>query len=184
MPAAAWMGLEDIAFREASQSQKDTHSVTPPLWNTRGSQSHRDGKETVVAGSRGKGNGELVSDGDRVSVLQDENILETCCTTKWIYLILLDCASRNGWGSKLYATFFPGGIVVKNPPANAGDARAEDSVPGKMPWRRRWQPIPVFLPGKSHGQRSWRAAVHGVTKSQTWLSTHTMFGLPQLKIHF
>jgi len=21
-------------------------------------------------------------------------------------------------------------------------------------WRRNWQPIPVFLPGKSHGQRS------------------------------
>ena len=25
---------------------------------------------------------------------------------------------------------------------------------GKMPWRRKWQPTPVFLPGKSHGQRS------------------------------
>ena len=24
----------------------------------------------------------------------------------------------------------------------------------KIPWRREWQPIPVFLPGKSHGQRS------------------------------
>ena len=24
----------------------------------------------------------------------------------------------------------------------------------KMPWRKKWQPIPVFLPGKSHGQRS------------------------------
>ena len=22
------------------------------------------------------------------------------------------------------------------------------------PWRREWQPIPVFLPGKFHGQRS------------------------------
>ena len=26
--------------------------------------------------------------------------------------------------------------------------------PGKIPWRRKWQPTPVFLPGKSHGQRS------------------------------
>ena len=25
---------------------------------------------------------------------------------------------------------------------------------GKMPWRRKWQPTPVFLPGGSHGQRS------------------------------
>ena len=24
----------------------------------------------------------------------------------------------------------------------------------KIPWRRKWQPIPVFLPGESHGQRS------------------------------
>ena len=24
----------------------------------------------------------------------------------------------------------------------------------KIPWRRAWQPIPVFLPGESHGQRS------------------------------
>ena len=28
-----------------------------------------------------------------------------------------------------------------------------DSWVGKMPWRRKWQPTPVFLPGKSHGQR-------------------------------
>ena len=25
---------------------------------------------------------------------------------------------------------------------------------GKIPWKRKWQPIPVFLPEKSHGQRS------------------------------
>ena len=25
---------------------------------------------------------------------------------------------------------------------------------GKIPWRREWQPSPVLLPGKSHGQRS------------------------------
>ena len=44
---------------------------------------------------------------------------------------------------------------------------------GKIPWRRKWQPTPVFLPGKSHG--SWQAAVPGVTKTQTPLSmcTHT-----------
>ena len=24
----------------------------------------------------------------------------------------------------------------------------------KIPWRRKWQPTPIFLPGKSHGQRS------------------------------
>ena len=28
------------------------------------------------------------------------------------------------------------------------------SLGGKIPWIRKWQPSPVFLPGKSHGQRS------------------------------
>ena len=40
--------------------------------------------------------------------------------------------------------------LVKNPPANAGDARDACSIS----WRRKWQPTAVFLPGKSHGQRS------------------------------
>ena len=34
---------------------------------------------------------------------------------------------------------------------NAGDL---DLWVGKIHWRREWQPTPVFLPGKSHGQRS------------------------------
>ena len=47
-------------------------------------------------------------------------------------------------------------LVVKNPDANAGDIRDADSILGwrKNPWRRRWQPTPVFLPGESQGQRS------------------------------
>ena len=50
---------------------------------------------------------------------------------------------------------FPGGIVVKNPPANAGDMRLGfDSWAGKIPWKRNWQPTPVFLPEKFRGLRS------------------------------
>jgi len=33
------------------------------------------------------------------------------------------------------------------------------------PWRRKWQPTPVFLPGEFHGQRL--LTIHGVTKSWT-----------------
>ena len=39
---------------------------------------------------------------------------------------------------------------------------------GEIPWRREWQPTPVFLPGESHGQRMLEA--YGVSKSQTQLS--------------
>ena len=38
----------------------------------------------------------------------------------------------------------------------------------KIPWRKPWQPTPVFLPEKSPGQLWW-ATVHRVTKSQMWL---------------
>ena len=37
----------------------------------------------------------------------------------------------------------------------------------KIPWRRKQQPTPVFLPGKSHGQRS--PVGYGVAKSWTWV---------------
>ena len=43
---------------------------------------------------------------------------------------------------------FPGATVVKNPPANAGDMGLIPS-PGRSPGKK-WQPTPVFLPGKSH----------------------------------
>ena len=46
-------------------------------------------------------------------------------------------------------------LMVKNPPVNAGDMRyGFNPWVGKIRWRRKWQPTPVFLPGKSHGQRS------------------------------
>jgi len=47
-------------------------------------------------------------------------------------------------------------LVVENLPANAGNVRDVRFNPwvGKVPWRREWQPAPVFLPGESHGQRS------------------------------
>ena len=41
-------------------------------------------------------------------------------------------------------------LVVKNLTANAQDIRDLDLTP----WRRAWQPTPVFLPGESHVQRS------------------------------
>ena len=46
--------------------------------------------------------------------------------------------------------------MLKNTPANTEDARDVDLIPGwgKILWRRKWQPTPVFLPEKSHGQRS------------------------------
>ena len=54
---------------------------------------------------------------------------------------------------------------------------------GKKPWRRKCQPIPVFLPGKSHGQRSlvgyspWghKRLGHDLTKHQQQLFLFNSF---------
>ena len=59
--------------------------------------------------------------------------------------------------------------MVKNLPAM--QETWVQSLGQEIPWRRKWQPTPVFVPGKSHRQRS--LAVHGVAKSQTRLSDFT-----------
>jgi len=50
---------------------------------------------------------------------------------------------------------FPGGSVLKDRllPINVGEARDAGLIPGQED-SLEMQPIPVFLPGKSHGQRS------------------------------
>ena len=68
-----------------------------------------------------------------------------------------------------------GALVVKNPPARAGDVKASSSIPGwgrsKIPWRRKWPPTAIFLPGESYRQRSlvvyntWGAKESDMTES-------------------
>ena len=50
--------------------------------------------------------------------------------------------------------FSPRGSAVKNPPAKAGNMGPIPGPIGNIPWRRKWQSTPIFLPGKSHRQRS------------------------------
>ena len=55
--------------------------------------------------------------------------------------------------------FLGGAAVTNHLPANAGDTGDAGSIRfspwvGKIPWRRKWQPTVVVLPGESLGQRS------------------------------
>ena len=51
---------------------------------------------------------------------------------------------------------FPGGASGKESACRCRRHKIPkfDLWVGKIPWRREWQPTPVFLPGKFHGQRS------------------------------
>ena len=77
---------------------------------------------------------------------------------------------------------FPGGTVVKNLPANAGGEGEEfNSWVKKSPWKRKWQPIPVFLPEESQGQepgeqqslglQSW-TQLSGLGRGIGWVKYH------------
>ena len=65
--------------------------------------------------------------------------------------------------------------VVKNPPASAGDTRDASSVPGsgRSPGVGNGNPLQYSCLGNSMDRGVWWAIVHGVTKSQTWLSAQT-----------
>ena len=45
----------------------------------------------------------------------------------------------------------------------------------KMPWGRKWQPTPVFLPENPMNGGAWQATVHEIAKSQTQPSNFTSF---------
>ena len=75
-----------------------------------------------------------------------------------------------------WARGFPGGSVVKNSPANAGDAGdAGDtgSIPGsgRSPGGGHGNPLQYSCLENSMDRGAWRATVHGVTKSQVQLGT-------------
>ena len=61
-----------------------------------------------------------------------------------------------GQGPGLRFIDFPGEASGKEPACQCRRRRRRRFNPhlGKIPWRRAWQPTPVFLPGESLGQRS------------------------------
>ena len=70
---------------------------------------------------------------------------------------------------------FPGGTVVKNLPASAGDTRDRDLIPGwgRSPGVGNGNPLQHSCLENSVDGGAWRATVHRVTKSQRQLSTQT-----------
>ena len=104
----------------------------------------------------------------------------------FIHLVILTYLEvmSAGWLNKLSLAYillsttiiwhgFPGGSVVKNLPANAGDARDVCSIPGwgRFPGEGNGTPLQYSCLENSMNRGAWRATVHGVTKSQTGLNT-------------
>ena len=72
----------------------------------------------------------------------------------------------------LKARGFPGGAVVKNPVASAGDARDAGSIPGlgRSPGEGNGNPLQYSCLENPKDRGAWWATVHRVAKNQTKLS--------------
>ena len=76
---------------------------------------------------------------------------------------------------------FPGGASGKESACQCRRCKRPrfDLCVGKIPWRREWQPTPVFLPGKFHRQSSlvsyspWTLKESDTTEQLTHTHTHT-----------
>ena len=87
----------------------------------------------------------------------------------------------------IHESGFPSGSLVKASACQCRRCSRHRFHPqvGKIPWRKTWQPIPVFLRGESHGQRSlvgyslWGCKESDKTEQ---LSTHPMHETGSLKI--
>ena len=71
---------------------------------------------------------------------------------------------------------FPGGSIGKQPACQCRRCQRRWCHPwvGKIPWRRKWQPASVSLPGNSMGKEPGWTTVHKAAKSLRRLSTQGM----------
>ena len=79
----------------------------------------------------------------------------------------------HNWATKHSMSWldFRGGTLVKNLPANAGDANDAGLIPvlGRYLGGGNGHPLQYSCLENSMGRGDWRVTVHGVAKSQTWL---------------
>ena len=75
---------------------------------------------------------------------------------------------RHTWGTKYKEPQgYPGALVVKNLPANAGDVKDSGSIPGpgRSPGERNGNPLQYSCLENPMGRGTWRAIVHSHTES-------------------
>ena len=98
-------------------------------------------------------------EGEREKDLQKEDplflVVQQMASSLWALV-------SSSWG-------FPGGTVVKNPSANAGDTRNKSSIPGSVrsPGEGNGNPLQYSCLGNPVDRGVWQVTVYGVTKSQT-----------------
>ena len=110
-----------------------------------------------------------------------QSIFKTLFLLYWVELIYKQCWDSFRWTVKgltcthtcIHSAYTP---ILTGQSHNIEQSCGFILWAGKIPWRRKEQPTPVFLVGKSHGQRTWQATVHEDRKCWTHTErehTHT-----------
>ena len=67
-------------------------------------------------------------------------------------------------------------VRTRAPSSGAAEDTSFDPWVGKIPWKGKWHPTPVFLPGASHGQRGLAGcSPWGCKESNMTEHAHVMF---------
>ena len=101
---------------------------------------------------------EIVGQGRGDVNYNESNLLVRVFETKWESILLLKSVIKPSQNSPDFKgrSGLPGGTSDKEPACHCRRHKRcrVDPWVGNIPWRRTWQPTPVFLPGESYGQRS------------------------------
>ena len=134
------------------------------------------GEERTAISSRGRRRQiiSISSRGDEVvfEKIHDINIIRWCEEAgEQLYI-----AKLGTWSSVLERGASQVALVVKNPPANAGEVRDVGLIPGsgRSPGGGHGNPFRYFCLGNPMDRGAWQAPVHGVAKSQTRLKRFGM----------
>ena len=105
--------------------------------------------------------------------MQDGNKESFCILNFTMALGKGEASNKNSFRGTLWVGVLPRWLSGKESASKCRRCKRRGCDPwvGESPWRGKWQPRAVFLPGESHGQRILARTVHGVTKSLTRLST-------------
>ena len=152
-----WRNLKCIILNKRSQSEKTTYCMIPTIGHTGKGRTIETGKGLVVA--RGLGREGCI---DRVHrIFRAVKLLEIL----YIYIYI----SANIHLSRC----FPGGSVVKNPSANAGDVGSVSGL-GRPPEEGNGNPLQYSCLENPMDRGALWALTH--TKSRTWLSNWAQAG--------
>ena len=91
----------------------------------------------------------------------------TANNLSFVYASVYSLLSSGVWFNASHAFLgFPGGSLVKNPPANGGDAADMGSIPGRgrSPGEGNGTPLQYSCLENPMDRGAWRATVHGVTR--------------------